>query len=59
MAVRVRSHEGDHTWALASSSGVCKECLNKTGRALPLKMKWVCTVPGCKGKKTSKHTHIF
>lgn len=59
MAVRVRFHDGEHTWVLKSSSGVCKDCLAVTGQRMPMKMKWVCNVDGCKGKKTTRHAHVF
>jgi hypothetical protein len=59
MATRVRAHEGDHTWALKSQSGVCGLCMEITHRRLPLKMKWICTVDGCKAKQTTRHKHVF
>lgn len=58
MAVRVKKHGGDHTWRLKSAWGACGSCLMATGKVLPLKMKWECTVEGCKGKKTSRHAHV-
>jgi len=58
MATRVTKHGGDHTWALTRATGVCGSCLMATGRVLPLKMWWECTVEGCKATKKTKHKHV-
>ena len=58
MAIRVAKHSGPHSWALKSATGVCRSCLLATGRVLAMKMKWECTVEGCKATKKTKHAHI-